>query len=292
MIHKYDVVTIIYNPNSTGDAPTKAKRLLREIRKKDIADKVVKTPTAYAGHAIELAKIAATTAKRPLIIAVSGDGGYNEVINGVLASGNNNAVCTVEGAGNANDHWRVVHQAGTVLDRINKRPRKIAVLKLRMTGAKQGTIYAHSYIGLGLSAKVANALNKTDLNRLNEKKILLDTIMDNPSFRIRIAGRNRTLESIVAGNINEMAKQLKLDSDLRLTNKTFSLIIHGHTSAWKIVAHMIGLALRPTDRTQRVTRFRGELLTSALLQSDGETTTLPKGTKLTITRVIDALRTL
>ena len=138
MIHKYDVVTIIYNPNSTGDAPAKAKRLLREIRKKDIADKVVKTPTAYAGHAIELAKIAATTAKRPLIIAVSGDGGYNEVINGVLASGNNNAVCTVEGAGNANDHWNAVLGFGMhrqllrdlkVPDRGLKRGRK-AVLRL------------------------------------------------------------------------------------------------------------------------------------------------------------------
>lgn len=36
-----------------------------------------------------------------LIVSVSGDGGYNEVVNGVVQAGNPNAVCAVMAAGNA-----------------------------------------------------------------------------------------------------------------------------------------------------------------------------------------------
>ena len=39
------------------------------------------SPTERAGHARDLAKQAAGTG-RPLIVSVSGDGGYNEVVDG------------------------------------------------------------------------------------------------------------------------------------------------------------------------------------------------------------------
>ena len=46
----------------------------------------------------------------PLIVSVSGDGGYNEVVNGVMDAGNDRAVCAVRAAGNANDHRRVTRE--------------------------------------------------------------------------------------------------------------------------------------------------------------------------------------
>ena len=52
--------------------------------------------TNHTGHATELAREAAATGS-PLIVSDSGDGGYNEVVNGAMASGN------------ANHHARFMH---------------------------------------------------------------------------------------------------------------------------------------------------------------------------------------
>ena len=40
-------------------------------------------PIQHAGHARELTRVSAATG-RPLIVAVSGDGVYNEVVNGIF----------------------------------------------------------------------------------------------------------------------------------------------------------------------------------------------------------------
>jgi diacylglycerol kinase (ATP) len=40
-------------------------------------------PTQHAGHAPQLTRVSAATG-RPLIVAVSGDGVYNEVVNGIF----------------------------------------------------------------------------------------------------------------------------------------------------------------------------------------------------------------
>jgi diacylglycerol kinase family enzyme len=62
-------------------------------------------PTDFAGHARDLARSVAVSGG-PLIVSVSGDGGYNEAVNGVLDVPASRAVCTVLPAGNANDHHR------------------------------------------------------------------------------------------------------------------------------------------------------------------------------------------
>jgi hypothetical protein len=48
---------------------------------------------------------------------VSGDGGYNEVVDGVMQAGDTGTVCAVMAAGNANDHRRTT---GTVFRRGEK----------------------------------------------------------------------------------------------------------------------------------------------------------------------------
>ena len=134
MTHRYDIVTIIYNPASTNNSSKQITDLKHAVQKLKISVKVIATPTKYAGHAFVIAKNAALSSSNPLIISVSGDGGYNEVINGAIASNNRRAVCSVEGSGNANDHWRTVHDRRSIVDRLHKPPKKIAVLKLQITG--------------------------------------------------------------------------------------------------------------------------------------------------------------
>src|SRR4051812_13045559 len=80
----YTEVAIIYNPNSTGNAEENAKQLQADLRSSLPGLAVRLLPTERAGHAIELAYGFAKKHKNPLIVAASGDGGYNEVINGAL----------------------------------------------------------------------------------------------------------------------------------------------------------------------------------------------------------------
>ncbi|WP_444826170.1 diacylglycerol kinase family protein, partial [Arthrobacter sp. H41] len=75
----FDTVSIIFNPNSTGDAPKLAGELHEQLREL-LSDKteIRLQPTEHAGHAIDLARDAAA-AGNALVVSVSGDGGYNEV---------------------------------------------------------------------------------------------------------------------------------------------------------------------------------------------------------------------
>ena len=114
MTEQFDHIAVIYNPNSTGNAEKLAKSFASSVKKHKKATGVPVTlvPTKRARHAIELSKTIASTYKRPLIISSSGDGGYNEVVNGVMQaiSRHHSArpVVAVLAAGNANDHKRVM----------------------------------------------------------------------------------------------------------------------------------------------------------------------------------------
>ena len=101
----FERIVVIFNPQSTGPASQRAEELKDALadRLPDMALQLC--PTERAGHARELAAQAAATG-RPLIVSVSGDGGYNEVVDGVMQAGNQDAVCAVLAAGNANDHRR------------------------------------------------------------------------------------------------------------------------------------------------------------------------------------------
>ena len=107
---RFESIVIIFNPNSTGDAPRLAEQLKDRLAELlPYPADVRLQPTEHAGHAVDLARQAAAAGgDRVLVVSVSGDGGYNEVVNGVMQSGNRDAVCAVMAAGNANDHRRTV----------------------------------------------------------------------------------------------------------------------------------------------------------------------------------------
>jgi diacylglycerol kinase (ATP) len=100
---QFDRVVVIFNPHSTGRAPQLAEQLQITLADRLPNRPVRLCPTERAGHARELAAGAATSG-RPLIVSVSGDGGYNEVVDGVMHAGNQDVVYAVMAAGNANDY--------------------------------------------------------------------------------------------------------------------------------------------------------------------------------------------
>src|SRR5206468_12869554 len=148
----YTAITIIYNPISTGPGEKMADKLAATL-KKTLPKKIISVvPTEYAGHAEVLAYKAAKASKRPLIISASGDGGYHEVVNGLMKAQQEGSqpVAGLLPAGNANDHYRHVHKGDIVEAILNAREKQIDLLKLSAISKRRPiTRFAHSYIGLG-----------------------------------------------------------------------------------------------------------------------------------------------
>ncbi|MBO0745819.1 MAG: acylglycerol kinase family protein, partial [Candidatus Dormibacteraeota bacterium] len=147
VVTSFDRVVVIFNPASSGPAEELAEDLRRDLASRLPTMPVSVSPTQRAGHARELARGAAGTG-RPLIVSVSGDGGYNEVVNGVMESGSTDAVCAVRAAGNANDHRRATRERPLAEAIEAGQIRRIDLLRLTVgAGTTAHRQYAHSYIG-------------------------------------------------------------------------------------------------------------------------------------------------
>src|SRR5688572_20853393 len=96
----FDRVVLIYNPVNRRVPLTLAESMRSELGRRLPDVPVMLWATQHAGHARKLASDAAATG-RPLIIAVSGDGVYNEVVNGVLDVSGTEALAAVAAGGNA-----------------------------------------------------------------------------------------------------------------------------------------------------------------------------------------------
>lgn len=155
-------MALIFNPHSTGHAQDRAEELRRELGRRVPALAVDLMPTEHAGHATGLSRIVAASG-RPLVVSVSGDGGYNEVVNGVMQAGNDRAATAVLAAGNANDHRRSTADRPTAEGIAKGTTSRIDLLRLSAGGAAGDMVrYAHSYIGPGLTTVVAVDLEKGD----------------------------------------------------------------------------------------------------------------------------------
>ena len=141
-VASFDRIVVIFNPQSSGDGPQLADALRADLARRVPDVPVHLCPTERAGHARDLAREAARTG-HPLIVSVSGDGGYNEVVDGVMQAGNDNAVCAVKAAGNANDHRRTTAQR-PLIDAITAgEVRRIDLLRLTIgDGVHARTQYA------------------------------------------------------------------------------------------------------------------------------------------------------
>lgn len=295
----FDHIAIIYNPNSTGDAPRMAEELALQIDRapQTIGAKAVLTPTEAARHAIELARDISLQHKRPLIISVSGDGGYNEVVNGAMqakeTSRNANPVVAVVGAGNANDHRRVMRDKPLIELIKAGKPKSFDLLRIEAK-AKNFSLarYAHSYIGFGITPEVGNELNKRDVNLWAEIRMILKTYRTYAPFRIKRNGGKYLLDNLLFANINEMAKIIKLDDTNNVHDGRFEVISLAHRSK----LHMLGTLLRaalfgfrdhPSFQTYSL-----ETLDALPIQLDGEIEKLPKNCSITVSSKNDAIDSL
>ncbi|GAA4714667.1 diacylglycerol kinase family lipid kinase [Pedococcus ginsenosidimutans] len=290
----FDRVVLIFNPNSTGEAQQRAADLRRDLAQRSPDLVVEMLPTEHAGHATELARTVARSGV-PLVVSVSGDGGYNEVVNGVMQAGNEQAVAAVLAAGNANDHRRATQEQPMAEAIIRGDVSRIDLLRFTSDGPDGRVVrHAHSYIGLGLTPVVAVDLEKGGKGSLREMVTVVRSFAKFRPFEIETddAGRE-SFDSLVFANIAQMAKVATLAEDQgRPDDGMFEVITLRHTAKWRILATAIkasttGLGKQPSVRTYAFTT-----VTPLPLQVDGEVVELPTGTAVRVDIVPDALRTL
>lgn len=284
---QFSAIAVIYNPNSTGNAEVNAKQLRRDL--KEVLPKVPVTllPTERAGHAIELAYEFAKNKKRPLIVSASGDGGYNEVINGALRAQEEGAspTCAVLPSGNANDHARTMHDK-TLFELITEQ--KLTHLDvLKITAASEdGTEiirYAHSYTGIGLTPTVAVELNKHTLNSLKEALIIVKTFWNYRPVTVLRRNREIRVDSIICSTIPEMAKVLKISRKANPRDGLFEVAIFKHHKKVTLIFRLIKGIFKYLGAQLQTDNFVFTLLMPAPMQVDGEVMELGKNTKVTIT---------
>ncbi len=285
----FDAVEIVFNPNSTGDAKERAQELADELaeRAPDLA--VELRPTEHAGHGREIARDAAR-AGRPLVVSVSGDGGYNDVVNGLMEAGTNTAFAAVHAAGNANDHRRVTRDRPLADAIVAGDVTRLDLLKMSVDDGREPR-FAHSYIGLGITPTVALELERGGKGSIREIISTIRTFSRFRPFQIETDAGCESFDSVIFANIREMAKFAVLSDEGRPDDGEFEVIVLRHTAKWRILAMAVraairGLGLQPTAR-----EYRFKTVDPMPVQVDGEVSEFDRGVSVTVQIVPSALKT-
>jgi diacylglycerol kinase family enzyme len=287
----FDRVALIFNPNSTGDAERLAGELREELGRRLPELPVELLPTQHAGHARDLARDA-VAGGRPLVVSVSGDGGYNEVVNGVMDAGNAEATCAVLAAGNANDHRRTTRRRPLADAIVEGAVTHIDLLRLAVDGAESWTRYAHSYIGLGLTPIVAVDLEKGSKGSFKEMVTVVRAFARFRPFEITVAdGSTHRFDSIVFANIAEMAKVATLSEEGRPDDGVFEVITLEHTAKWRVLATALRAGLRGLGEQPSVREYRFTTRKPMPIQVDGEVMDLAQGARAHVTIAAHCLAT-
>ncbi len=292
MAQTFDTIVVIYNPNSTNDAAGKARSFADACAMRDIVVELVET--THEGHATEIAERLVREHTRPLIVSVSGDGGYNEVITGVMNAKKGtqkSPVVAIIAAGNANDHKRTTRGDTPLVELVvagTSRPLDILELHYGNT-----TRYAHSYIGLGLTPEVGAELNRHQLTRWREALIVLRSFATFAPITIERNDQKTAYGSIVFANIDAMSKVLKLDTaDNKLADAKFEVVAFPWRGKLALVAQLLKSVLVGNSHAPQFSSYSFRTTTATPVQLDGEITTIPARTDVAVRSLGKAIESL
>lgn len=281
----YPIVAVIYNPNSTGSSKVMAEDFEKSIRNHAPKQKVTLIPTKYAGHAEKLAYKISKRYKTPLIFSSSGDGGYNEVINGAVKAQNKGFKPTTGllPAGNANDHYHNVHTDDIVDLIIANKPKHIDLLRISYTSNKKAMHrYAHSYIGFGISSMVGQELNKTKLNKAKETWLVVRTLFTVGPVKLKIDDTTGKYDSIIISNVDRMSKYLNVSRPSNIDDGLFEVTISRHENKLKLIALILRASLVKLKEDIQTNTFSLDTVETTVAQADGEIITIDPNSRVDI----------
>ena len=262
-------VVIIYNPNSTGDSEANAKQLAAQLRAEGL--RVATRPTKFAKHGEEIAARYAKKDEEIVLISSSGDGGYHEVVNGVLRHPAQKITIGVLPSGNANDHYAAM-ETGTLVESIrDKKFRAIDSIKVTATiDGKPWVRYAHSYVGIGVTARAAKQLTIKRPNAITEKWIVLHSLLSFRYVKVKENVHTRRYSSVIFSNIDRMSKVIKLSEHASITDGKFEINKISFHSKFRLIGYLITAATIGLKQPPSVKRYECQTLASTPIQLDGE----------------------
>lgn len=282
---------ILYNPNSTGDSMANAEVLVQELTSAGIVAAAL--PTEHADHAEELGRQFAKDPSVKVVISASGDGGYHDLINGVLTVLDTRLSVAVLPSGNANDHATVLQQRPLAEALIDHKPQKIDLIKIQSTiDGKPWTRYAHSYAGIGVSAIAAHRITKERPSKLTEKWIVLHSLVSFHSVKLRRLGKVRRYSSVVFGNIGTMSKVIKVSEEASVFDGKFEVSVIRFRSKFRLLAYLFTAASVGLKVERAVEKYELETVRKTPIQVDGESFVIDAGAALTFESAPGALRCL
>lgn len=302
MPQPFDFVVLVFNPHSSGDAQARARELARELAARAPDLPVTLRPTERAGHARDIARDLASDAARtgrPLIVSVSGDGGYNEVVDGIKKATTGSAVGAVLAAGNANDHRRVTRERPLADAIVDGEVHHVDLLKITISGrggleadgGRDEVRYAHSYVGLGITPTVALQLEKDGKGSIREVLSTIRTFSRFRPFVIDTEHGRASFDSLILANISEMAKYATLSEDGRPDDGHFEVIMLRHTAKWRVFGVAVKAALRGLGPQPTAREYRFRTTAPIPMQIDGEVLELDGDTSVAVEIAPGALAT-
>lgn len=245
--------------------------------------------TKYRGHAEQITYRTALLARHALVISVSGDGGYNEVVNGAMRAqrlGRTVTVGLVPG-GNANDHYASRHHGDLIKRIVDGDEEKVDVIRLH---AGRLTRYGHSYVGLGLTPQASEKLNAHKLNLWQEIKIVSSVLLRLKSVKILVDGEVRHYNSLIFSNVRRMSKIIRIPGYTSGDDGKMEVSYLHYRNPFKLVSDLIHAAVFGLTEDGQVAEFDFQTLRPTSVQIDGEVVRLAAGVSVHLNVVGRAIR--
>lgn len=277
----YDIrrIVVIYNPKSTGWSLELSERFQRRAKRR-LGVPVEIVPTKYRGHAEELARAYAEAKDETMIVCCSGDGGYHEVVNGVLSSKNPSALLGLLPGGNANDHYSHMHTPFLYRRLEACDVTTIDVLRIRSSAGWER--YAHSYAGLGMTAELNEVLQNYEFHPLREVGLVVSHILRTRPVVIEVNGKRARYDNVIFLNAGRMSKFVRSAPNASITDGEFELVLLKKGSAREFARYVVRAATVGMDNARPRKTFTFTCRQDMAIQMDGEQRQLLKGEKITV----------
>lgn len=277
-------VVIIYNPNSTGDSKANAKELARQLR--DYKVPVETRKTTHAGHGEEIAAELAKKNESVVLISSSGDGGYHEVVNGALSVKKSKLIVGVLPSGNANDHHSALGSGSLAKSIRDKKFQSIDTIKVSATvDGEQWQRYAHSYVGVGVTAVAAKSLTEDRPNLFTEKWIVARSLLSFKYVKLQEGSKLRRYSSIIFGNIDRMSKVLSLSENSTVQDGKFEMTCIRFRSKFRLIMYLLTAATLGLKDSRSLKVFKCKTTRSLPIQMDGEVYVIDAGSPMKVESV-------
>lgn len=271
-----------------------AQGLQRKLEAADRGASVTVLPTLYAGHAEDLAYEWAVKSRRPLIISSSGDGGYHEVVNGLMRAKKEKGATATAGllpAGNANDHFHGLKEPD--LFEVIRKGNQTAIDLLEISyvaDGEQRTRYAHSYIGLGITSNAGHEINKRKTNFLLEVMIVLRVVLFMKHVTIIVNGDKRRFDSLIFSNVPRMSKIFTISDNSSLHDGKFEVTGYRRRNKFQLIAALATATFRGLETTEQTTHYNFKTTRQTTMQLDGEIVMVDSDSDVTIAIAPGALQ--